>query len=250
MMSAHDVRSGHPVVRVFVFSGILIVFALLLLLLAAIFDRVVKEGLLHLAAGWVFFLQRNLEAAPWDPAILASGAVTAVLALLLTHAFARFLAGKRWRWRDSFAILGFLFTGFAAAFIVPGVLLMLRTPMDTGWIDRISGSRHASAINDTQELTHLLITSSEGRDYFPASLESLARTSGDLHTSFAWTDGFLYPGAGLPVDADRPMPLILSPAVRGRDGTVRIVGLSDGSYRECGEAEVEALLSELTPPDS
>ncbi len=243
-------RRSHPFVRAVLIAVCLFAAAFLFLILLAVLPHAFFEALLHFIAGWALFLHRNGAAVLRDPAILASGAVATVAALLLTHLLARKLAPGRWHWRASFAVLGFLFTGFAAAFLVPGVILILRTPMQGPWTEGRSGSERAFMTMETRNLCQALTAHAALReqDHYPASLGAVVRLDEFIDPedplAHAEERGFLYPGAGLPVDLEERFALLLSPAFHHRGETVRIVAWSDWSFEPRPVDAIEALLAE------
>lgn len=243
-------RRAHPLVRGFLIALCLFAVAFPLLILVALLPRATLEALLHFIAGWAFFLHRNLPAVIRDPAVLLSGAVATVLALILTHFLARRLLAHRWKWSASFATIGFLFTGFAAAFLVPGIILILRTPMHAPWTESSGASSRAIMALDTRHLCQALAAyvQIEHRDHYPDSLARVVTPAGFIEpdSPLARADqmGFLYPGAGLPVDLEKRCALVISPQFLHRGDLVRMVGWSDGSYESRTIQEIEALLAE------
>jgi hypothetical protein len=106
------------------------------LMLGALFPAL-REFVWHLLAGWWYFLRRNLGAMSPDPDILLSGLLAAALSVVCLHVVAGWWFGTRglaWRWRHSVLAVAGVVVLFAASFLVPGVILMLRLPFREGWL--------------------------------------------------------------------------------------------------------------------
>jgi hypothetical protein len=238
-------------VRAAVLAAALITAGFLVLMLASmllmLFGDSAFETAGHLLGGWFLFLTRNLPAVLRDPGVLLSGAVATMAALTLTHFLARTFFGGQWKWRASFAVIGFLFTGFAAAFLVPGAIFIVRTPMEAPWTTRTSGSERAWRMMHVRNLSQALLmhVGDNNLDHYPASLGEVTQSddffAGDSELIHAEDHGYLYLGAGVPLAGPATAILVSPPFMT--QGTEKIaVGYSDGAVKLLLATEIDAVL--------
>ena len=239
------------IVRAAFIAAALVTAALLLLMLAGVLSMLFGESAFetagHLLGGWFLFLTRNLPAVLRDPGVLISGALATLVALPLSHLLARSFVGARWKWRASFAVIGVLFTGFAAAFLVPGVIFVLRTPMEAPWTTRTGGSERARQLMQVRHLAQALLVHihETGLHHYPASLGEATQADDffpeDSELFHAEDHGYLYLGAGLPVD-DPSTPILVSPPIMTQGAEKRAVGYSDGEVKLLPATQIDAVL--------
>lgn len=110
---------------------------IVLIALAAAIIPAVRQSIWHLLAGWGYFLRRNLAAFSLDPDIAISGLVGGVCAVVFLHLLATWwgrVHGHAWKWSQSGILAIAVVILFAAAFIVPGIIFLLRLPFQQDWL--------------------------------------------------------------------------------------------------------------------
>jgi len=97
-----------------------------------------SEVLLHLTAGFYFFLRDNLPAMSFDAGTWGPGLTAFLLAMIFGHRFLSSWAarmGRYWSFGSSFCLALVVPVLFVISFIVPGVLLQWEMLRQVVWIE-------------------------------------------------------------------------------------------------------------------
>ncbi|MBB5352195.1 hypothetical protein HNR46_002438 [Haloferula luteola] len=176
----------------------------------------------HLLWGWMGFLRRNLSSMSIDPEILVAWGVASLATIgILHHLARRAFRLPGWRFRTSLAVVAGTSVLFGASFLIPGILLMVRTPMDGSWTQ----THRPSHLGHLKMLALVLEDSVGDASRYPESLESIF-LSEDMDAfdtrALSWTrqKGVLYPAAGQPLSQSDTFPLLILPPDEDQRGGV------------------------------
>lgn len=186
----------------------------------------------HLVAGWFLLLAENLARFDLDPQVLIGGGIALILASVALHLVARrFRSG--WSVRNSLASTGLLLVLFAASFLVPGVILVLRTPMEDGLTQRSDRRAHAFRSETHWISMHLLeyCFSDPPPGHLPDDFPAFLAANEKLDPRPWGWNAFLFPGAGLSTDADPDTAVIVTPRYRDHKDLVHTVITLGGEVR-------------------
>ncbi|GAA5483458.1 hypothetical protein [Haloferula sargassicola] len=163
----------------------------------------------HGFAGWIFFLRRNLGQFTLDPAILFSGLIAGLAALVVLHlVITRIFRPPPWRLAHSLAVMAATVVLFFASFLVPGIAMLLRAPMAEGWTKRQSGGASLTDLRLHELYQYLHEGASEHR-WFPDSLPPQSGKAYRIPSSMRAS--LMYPAAGMPFTDDPEVPLLILP---------------------------------------
>ena len=229
-----------------------LLFASVLLLTPPAFWLTIYHGI----AGWLLFLIRNLKGFSLDAHILLSGLVTFGLAIVIFHTLARWwFKNHEMRWRARNSIIACLFVPvlFGTSFLVPGILMMVRTPMaETFFISSGRGSVRAGNMMQLRNFAYLLnaymVENEQG--HYPADIEPVLKILEEEGSTTEYekflNNGFLYLAAGKPTEGNEPLLVAASPIYQTAKGPERAVIHRGWKLETLSLAEFEQHLDEQT----
>ncbi len=233
------------------FFVLLLAFLLLVVLVNVGLEGVagaILEVAWHLLTGAVAFLAGNLGKLSTDAGTWGPGLAAFVAATVVAHRFLRGIAARRhrtWSCSATASIVMFLPLLFATAFLVPGVLLQVRGLFAERWFE--SGLRYPPEAAAARQLSmYANAWAGEfGDGRFPPSVAAMVESglmsveTGRFVTKPALLgEPALYLGAGLTMDSDASLPLVISSPYEGENGLVRLVVMVGSDRLEIREDEL------------
>ena len=222
----------------------------LLFVLALLINSGFDEALLHLLGGFFFFLRENLARISTDSATWVPGLGAFCLALAIAHRSLHQHAARKnrkWSFITTICLGSALPVLFVIAFIVPGVLLQVKSLAQAPWFERSSSLPamvRLSLRNIAQACHYLAATHPDGG--FP---DSLAAIDGELippdnrfmpsPVTDVPREPPVYLGAGFTLDSPPGQALLISPPFRKNQTDIRIVVTRGGDTLEIPAAEAE-----------
>lgn len=234
--------------------AIIILFIVWFILMAmSPFDRSAGVIFEHIFTGWFHFLKRAFSHFTLEPGIITSLVVGFGFSSLLIH----WLLGKlrksgklHWGISHTAAILFIIPVMFATSFIIPGIILMLRTPFD-GPITERRGSRPGlEEIMNTRNLMQAVqsYTLMYNKECYPANFSEIIGPGNFIESDYFGVTpeelGYLYPGANLRSDPKIRTIILVSPKFMYEGVEKRYALFSDGSGEELTELTLDAYLKE------
>jgi hypothetical protein len=228
----------------------------LLFVLALLINSGFDDVILHLLGGFLFFLRENLARISTDSATWAPGLVAFCLALAIAHRFLHSYAvrtNRSWSFITTICLGSALPVLFVVAFIVPGVMLQVKSLAQVPWFERSSSLPamvRLSLRNIAQACHYLAATHPDGR--FPDSLEAIDEELIPADNRFMPSPGTdvpqeppVYLGSGFTLDSPPGQALLISPPFRKRQTDIRIVITRGGVTLEIPAAEAEAWIDRV-----
>ena len=250
------------ILRALLRIGIILLACLVLLVMLAV---LVGSGLgpldmvIHLVAGFGFFLYGNLPKVASDAGTWGPGLAAWLVALAVGHRFLRDWATSRgFQWRvTTTACLGLLLPVlFAMAFIVPGILLQVDGLRKVRWFDSNSIKRSSMARLELRNLAQACagVANLDPDGKYPDSLDALVKQEYMSRRLLDLSDDnnippehLIYLGTGYTRDTADDAPLAISPCFLERGNWRRIVVTVDGTMTMIQDDEVDALLDRVVP---
>ncbi len=193
----------------------------------------------HLLTGGPRFLIENLNRGVLDQSLLWSFLFGLLLGGALLHGSGKWLAGsfaKAWGAKQTVLCLAAVCVMFAGSFLVPGVLMLLRTPMTQPIVEATSGRGIEVELNYFRTEALKLGESSQKR-LLPSREEfdqELAEQGYQGHEYFY----YLLPGE--PLEGPHFQAIFASPLIQGR----HFVIFREGEVVEFKERDFERLIRE------
>lgn len=229
------------------FSFLMLAFFAILVLVNIGFEGevgAILDILWHLITGFVRFLDGNLRrvsssAETWGPGLAAFFGT-----VFVGHRILRSWSRKRrhpWPVRSTICIALLLPVFFIISFLLPGMLLQLRGLAGTPWFEhqRTALRNAESQVLAVNQAVRFWQIQNETKA-FPPSLATLIDSKVVAHPfrGDGMADPPIYLGAGLTLDSDPALPLLISSSYEDHRIPCRIVLTVDGSFETITEDDL------------
>jgi hypothetical protein len=212
-----------------------------------------RDGLVHLVAGFYFFLRENIPAISGDAATWIPGLGAFLLAMAIAHFFLRAWAAKRnrkWSLSTTAALGAVIPVLFATAFIVPGVILQVSTLRDVRWFEESPNMMRAQCRMELRTLAKEALSSaySDPQERLPESLD--IQSDQDHRQGYLFMlqrsragvpcEPVIYLGSGLTRHSDPSLPLFISTCYLKNGELIRTVATLGMDIFEIQDSETDA----------
>lgn len=208
----------------------------------------------HLTAGWFHFLRENLGRSTTNAATWVPGVVAFFVAVAVGHIFLKGWADRRareWSAGKTLALSMVLPVCFVISFLIPGVILQGRQLAAVDWVHRSPskpGAEQQHMIRQLQaDLFEWSVPLDGSRISFPGSLSDLEVVKSGEWLRWAGRSGDasppelpIYFGAGLDIDSDPGLPLLISARFPSRGGFSRYLATIGGELIMIRDEETDA----------